>query len=169
MTGLLSESRRRIGADWFVPVAVAVLAADLVVVGAHLEGAPSLMEVVLVGDLAVVIPAAYLACYRARGRAAVVRALGLACLGIWVAAHVVPPAHQALLTTLTPVRYAGSALVLVVEVRVLYAIWRAAFTGGDASAAAQDVGVPPWLARLMAWEAALGRRAWELARRVWRR
>ncbi len=166
MVGLFDEGRRRIRSDWFVPAALAVLAADLVVVGAHLESAPSLMEIVLTGDLAVVIPAMYLACYR--GRAAVVRALGLACLGIWVAAHVVPPAQQALLTTLAPARYAWSALVFAAEAWVLLAIWRAAFTGGDASAAAQDVGVPPWLARLMAWEAALGRRAWELARRLWR-
>lgn len=162
-------SAQRLRADWFFAAAAAVVAADLVVVGAHLATSPRLMEAVLVGDLALVIPAAYLACYRAQGRRAALRALGLACLGIWAAAHVVPPAQQALLTTLTPVRYVGSALLLAVELRVLLAIWRAAFTGGDAGSAAEDVGVPAWMARLMAWEAGLWRRAWELAQRIRRR
>jgi len=73
------------------------------------------LEVGVILDLAVLVPVLYGICYRRRGRAAWVRAAALACLGIWLAGRVIPAAHHELLDHLSPLRYAGMAVLSLVE------------------------------------------------------
>ena len=74
--------------------------------------------------------------------------------------------HHDLINHLRPLRYLGMVVLFLIELRFAIAIYRAAFASSPAEtqrtlAAAEQAGVPQWVARLMAWEAGLWRRAWQ--------
>ena len=155
---------------WFLPLALAIAVADLMLARTVPWRPARPLEVGVILDLAVLVPVLYGICYRRRGRAAWVRAAALACLGIWLAGRVIPAAHHELLDHLSPLRYAGMAVLFLVELRLAIAIYRAAFSAQPEQtqrtlAAAEQAGVPRWVPRLMAWEAALWRRAWHQMQR----
>lgn len=158
-------------AHWFLPLALAIVAADTVLARSTYWRPTELLEAGVIFDLAVLVPLLYGICYRHRGRATWIRAAALSCLGIWLAGHVIPAHHHDILNDLSPLRYVGLAVLLLVELRLAIAIYRAAFSAkpGEAErsmAAASQAGVPPWVTRLMAWEAALWRRAWDWIQRL---
>ena len=165
-----SKIKSAICAHWFFLAAVCVAAADLFVVTLDNWSNPELLEAGILLDLSIVIPALYLWCYHCRGKAAVLRAAALSCLGIWVAGRCVPSEHHHILSAIGFVRYIGLAVMLVFEIKLVVMIYRAAF-GRDskaapaAFAAAKDAGMPEWAARIMAWEASLWRKAWDAVRR----
>jgi hypothetical protein len=167
-------NRSALRANWFVLAAAAIVAADFTAVSLDNWSNPALLEAGLLFDLSIIIPALYLWCYRARGKAAILRALALSCLGIWVAGHIVPSEHQQFLSTVGFVRYVGLAIVFVIEVKLVIMIYRGVFRGGDDAnavtiAAAKDAGMPEWAARLMAWEASLWHKGWSAVRRLFGR
>jgi hypothetical protein len=159
---------------WFLPLALAIITADFALAHA-VEWRPARpLEAGVLLDVAVLVPVLYALCYRRRGRAAWIRAGALACLGIWLAGRIIPAAHQDLLAHLGPLRYAGMAVLFLIELRLAIAIYRAAFSDQPEQAqrtlaAAEHAGVPRWVTRLMAWEASLWRRAWQRMRRWGRR
>ena len=62
--------------------------------------------------------------------------------------------------------------MLVIEFKLVVAIYRAAFSKGGSNhalSAARDAGMPEWAAGLMAWESGLWRRGWESVRRLLKR
>ena len=151
--------------------AAVVLIGDIALASLDSWSDPQLLEVGILFDLSVVVPALYLWCYRSRGKAAIVRAIALSCLGIWVAGHVVPNEHHQVLSTVGLVRYVGLAVLVVIELKLVAMIFRAAFRrDNDAAptvlATAKDAGMPEWAAHLMAWEASLWRKAWDAIRRM---
>ena len=98
------------------------------------------------------------------------RALGLSCLGIWVAGHIVPSEHHHILSSAGFVRYIGLAVLFAIELKLALVIYRSVFRKGQdaapaALAAAKDAGMPEWAARLMAWEVSLWRKAWDAVQR----
>lgn len=156
---------------WFFLAALAVVAADLAVTLLDDWTNPRVLEAGVLFDLSVVIPAMYLWCYRSRGKAAVVRAIALSCLGIWVAGHVVPNEHHQILSTVGFARYIGLAVLIAIEIKLVVMILRATFRRDSEPstavlATAKDAGMPEWAARLMAWEASLWRKAWDAIRRL---
>ena len=163
--------RTSIRAHWFLLAAAAVITSDLVAASLDSWSNPRLLEAGILFDLSVVVPALYLWCYRSRGKVAVVRAVALSCLGIWIAGHIVPNEHHQVLSTVGFVRYIGLAVLIVIELKLVLMIFRAAFRrDNDAAptvlATAKDAGMPEWAARLMAWEASLWRKAWDAVRRL---
>ena len=156
---------------WFFLAAAVVAISDLTVAAFDGWSNPALIEAGILFDLSIVIPALYLWCYRSRGKAAVLRAVALSCLGIWVAGHVVPSEHHHILGTVGFVRYIGLGVLLVIELKLAVMIFRAAFSRDQEAApavleTAKDAGMPEWAARLMAWEASLWRKAWDFVRRM---
>jgi cbb3-type cytochrome oxidase subunit 3 len=153
---------------WFLVAAPLVIATDIYMALTQRGDAPRLIEAGLLFDLAILLPALCWWCYRSQGRKAVIRAVALACLGIWVVGKLVPAEAHVLLTYVAPLRYAGLAVLVWIELAIVVAIWRAVFKGksvNDATAAlplAQDM--PPWVARLIAWEARLWLRVWRWIR-----
>ena len=169
---IVEKSKSVLKTHWFLLVALLVAGGDLALALVDSWSDPALLEAGILFDLAVVLPALYWWCYRKRGRAALLKAAALSCLGIWVAGHIVPDQHHDLISTVGFARYIGLAVLLVIELKLVVAIYRAAFSksgSNHALAAAKDAGMPEWAARLMAWEASLWRRSWESVRRLVKR
>lgn len=156
---------------WFFFIAPLVMAAD-VFVGRSARGQVDwLIEAGLLFDLAVLLPCLYAVCYRAQGRKALLKAVALACLGIWVALRLVPEGERDLLAHVAPLRYLGLGALVLLEAAVVVGIYRAVFRGGSAAeaAAAAPADMPRWVARLMALEAGLWRSAWRVLKRLFTR
>jgi hypothetical protein len=110
----------------------------------------------------------YVLCYRnkvARGQL-VLRAVALACLGIYAATYLVPEPVQAILPQLGVLRIAGLAVLMLIELRLLIAAIRIVW-GRDGSVEQVQAasGAPAWIARLMVMEARFWKRLWRLIRR----
>ena len=162
---IVEKSKIALQAHWFLPVAVLVAGGDLALAIVDSWSDPELLEAAILFDLAILLPALYWWCYRKRGWATLLKATALSCLGIWVAGHIVPDQHHDLISTVGFARYIGLAVLLVIELKLVVAIYRAAFSkagSNDALAAAKDAGMP-------AWEASLWRRGWESVRRLVKR
>lgn len=150
---------------WFFPVAILVAMGDVSSVWFGRWGDDGrLLEGALLFDFVVLLPLLYAWCYRARGKAAIVQAVALACFAIWATSKAVPVEHQHLLESIAWLRYAGLTGLALLEIKLGVAIYKAVVLSGQSKAQAQQAfeseGVAPWLARFMAWEASLWRRAW---------
>jgi hypothetical protein len=156
---------------WFLPVALLVIAVDVYVSLTQRMEAPRLVEAALLFDFAVLLPILCVWCYRSQGRKAIIRAVALSCLGIWVAGKLVPADGQMLLTYVAPLRYVGLAVLVWIEIAIVLAIWRAVFKGKPDAAAivAADNDMPPWVAKLMTWEARMWLGAWKRVRKLFGR
>lgn len=156
---------------WFAIAIAVVAAANLALATFDDWSEPALVEAGVLFDLALVIPGLYWWGHRSRGRPVLVRAIALGCLGIWIAGHLVPDEHHRALGTVGVLRYIGLAVLVVIELRLVAMFVRAIF-GQDADpqpavlTAARDADLPPWIARLLAWEASMWRRAWNAVRRM---
>ena len=155
---------------WFYPLALAILVSDILV--GRLDGwsNPGVVETGIIIDLALIIPALYYLCYRNRGKAAVMRTVVLCCLGIWLAGVIVPAEHQVLLSKIEFVRYVGLAVVVLLEIKLMRMIYGATFRKESEAKAsvlniAEKEGMPPWVAKIIAWEASIWRRIVNFFRR----
>ncbi len=158
-------------AHWFFPVAAVVAAGDVTAAFLDRDYAAGLVEAAVLFDLAVVIPAMYWFCYRARGRQTAFRAIAIACLGFWVTGKLIAPEHQFLVQLLWPVRYVGLAVLVCVELWLLFNFYRAIFKAGNAAEEAavkfsSELGLPAWAAKIVALEATFWRKLWRLVKRV---
>jgi len=172
MTASKQISQECLKRHWFWLAAVAVVAANALIIAVDDWQAPQIREFGVLFDFAVLIPALYLICYRSLRKKAVVRAIAFACLGVWVAGHVIPETHQSLISQIGWIRYVGLAVLIIMEIRLGIEIWRLAFRNraGDAGRAiqqkAESEGVPPWVAKLMAAEAKFWDMTWQIFRRL---
>lgn len=153
---------------WFLIVAPVVLLSNaLVAVSGPID---RIVEFGLLFDLSVLLPALYLICYRKRKRNAAIRAIGLACLGVWVATKLIPETDRVLLVYVEPLRYLGLAALILLELAVIRMIYRALSTGDSAEVAvkraAEASDMPEWVAKILTWEAGVWRRLSYLARRL---
>jgi hypothetical protein len=155
---------------WFFLLAPLIIAGDLYVGLTQRAEVPRLVEAGLLFDLAILLPVLFWACYRHQGRKAVVRAVALSCLGIWASSKLIPLDEQVLLAYVAPLRYVGLAVLIWIELTIVMAIWRAVFKGKSAQEAtasiAADQDMPPWVARLLAWEAKIWFRIWQALKRL---
>ena len=157
---------------WFWPVAGAVCAVNALVLSLDGWQSPQIKELGVLFDFAILIPVLYLICYRASGKKAVIKCVALACLGIWVAGHIVPNEHHAILSEVGYLRYIGLAVLVAIEIRVGLEIFRLALASKSdiesdeaIQRKAEQDGIPPWVAKLMAWESRLWRKLWSIFRR----
>jgi hypothetical protein len=153
---------------WFFWVAPVVIAVD-VLVGLYARGqVDRILEAGLLFDLAVLVPALYWLCYRKKRERIFIRVAALACLGIWLALKLVPEAERDLLNYVAPIRYAGLAVLIALELAVMLAIYRTIFSGGTVEEAVSKApaDMPPWAVKLMALEARFWRTVWSAIRRL---
>ncbi|MBT9136737.1 MAG: hypothetical protein DDT34_01819 [Firmicutes bacterium] len=171
MSIAVSKLNSTIRAHWFLLAAAVIVTGNIAVASLDSWSSPELLEAGVLFDLAFLVPALYLWCYRSRGKSVIPRAIALSCLGIWAAGHVVPDEHHQVLSSVSVVRYVGLAVLVVIQLKLAVLIFRATFgneadTSASVLATAKDGGMPEWAARLMAWEASLWRRAWDAVRRM---
>ncbi|MBL8516984.1 MAG: hypothetical protein JNM76_08445 [Betaproteobacteria bacterium] len=155
---------------WFLFIAPLVVVVDLSVALTQRGDALRVVEAGLLFDFAILLPLLCFWCYRAQGKRAAIRAVALACLGIWGASHLVPASDQVLLSYVSPLRYVGLAVLIAIEILVVVAVWKAVFKGGSAEDVAKSLpashDMPPWVAKLLAWEARFWKTCWNSIRRL---
>ena len=173
MSTKTSNTVRFLRANWFIPAAAIALLVNSTTVYLDQWSSPELLEAGLLFDFAILLPVLFLICYRSEGKRSVVRAIALACLGIWALGYVVPEANQSLLEDLQFVRYIGLGVLVLLQVKLIVAIFRAmsgasANAEHEASRLADETGTPPWVRKLLAWEAAVWIKVWRFVRRAFR-
>ncbi len=159
--------RERLGAHWFMPVFALILGALWLAARDSLFMANG-GEAAIIADLCVTAPVLYLLCYRRRHPPLQLglRALALACLGIWLGSWIIPEYGQSLLTRLAPLRVAGLLVLALIELRLLVAMIRLVFgRAASADEVSRATGAPPLIARLMLLEARFWKAVWRLIRR----
>jgi hypothetical protein len=125
-------------------------------------------EAAIIADLCLTAPLLYCWCYwgEPSRRQLAIRATGLACLGVWVAARLIPAAEQTILPHLSWARTAGLVVLALIELRLLVAVLQLVFSP---TATVEEIsarsGAPPIVARLMLMEAQFWRWFWKLLRR----
>jgi hypothetical protein len=139
---------------WFYFIAAPLLAAEAYLVLSADLTFDRFVEAGLLFDLAVLIPCLHWLCYRNLGRQAVIRTVAYACLGVWIATKLVPESDHDLLTYVVPLRYAGIAVLVWIELAIGFAIFRTIFRGGSVSEVVSHfpVALPPWAVKLVAIE-----------------
>ena len=162
----MSRAVRPLGAHWYAPVFLALVAAVWM-----LARTPVFMssggETALLLDLCLTAPILYLICYAKRQplRGSLIRALAIACGGIWLASWLIPTGEQVLLLQIAPLRWVGMVLVGLFEIRLVIAAIRIAFSStGSAKDVMAASGAPAWIAQLMLWEARFWRGLWRFIR-----
>jgi hypothetical protein len=153
---------------WFFLVAPVVLAGWIYATKVTLAPVDRVLEIGLLFDLVVLVPCLYWLCYRARGRRAVLRAVALACLGIWVALKLIPESEHEVLSYIAPLRWVGLAALIWLEIKVVVAIYKSVFKGGSTAQAVAlaPADLPPWVARLLALEAKIWLTVWQFLKRI---
>lgn len=173
MTSAPSTSRTWLSTHWIAPVALAVIAGDLASIWFAGWTDAALVEAALLFDFVVLIPCLYWWCYREKGRTAIVQAVALACFAAWCTGKLVPVEHRHLVDWVGRLRYVGLAALLVLEIKLGIMVYKAVVFSGqsrdDARRTLESEGLPPWLARFMAFEASLWRKAWLFLQRLFSR
>ena len=154
--------------NWFLPVATLLLLAAWGISRSVTWATSGSLEAALLFDACITLPALYVLCYRRSlpkwqlG----LRAVGLACLGIYLLGYLIPPEAQVLLPSFALGRMIGLALLVLIEVRLLIAALRMVFTREvTAEALSKETGAPPLVAKLMIIEARFWTAVWRFLRR----
>lgn len=166
--GRIENLRRWSGANWFLlALPPLVAAAALLVRSAAWSEEGATLEAVLLFDACVSLPALYALCY-ARALPPwqlALRMVGIACLGLFLLGHIVPPEAQRLLPRFGWARTIGVVVLVLVELRLFVAALRLLFgSGASAQQISARTGAPPWIARLMVMEARFWKAVWRLLR-----
>ena len=152
-------------AHWFVVAFALILVGNGTVTYLDEWGSIKLMEFGLLFDFAILLPVLYLICYRGHGKTTIYKAIGLACLGIWATGKIIPDESHQILENVYFLRYVGLGVLFLIELRIGIAIFKSIFASEteyekDRDTAISEADMPAWVAKLMAWEANLWRKAW---------
>lgn len=144
----------RIRENWFWPLAIALWAVAFL--GSRNVPMPVLdeLEIAVIVDVMVTMPVLFALCYRAKlnWQMLAIRILALQCLGIWLATKILPVETQTILPQLSWLRYLGLAVLVVIEIRVVVALFRIVFKVDTGSKQLEKIGMPPLLAKLLLLE-----------------
>lgn len=126
-------------------------------------------EWVMLVDLCLFVPLVYCVFF-ARSlplKARLIRSVGIAGVGLFVASLIVPPSNQFILSQLTAIRNAVIIFVIALEAWVFWKIVKVIFAEKtDEEVLARDFAIPPLIARLMILEAKLWKMLWRIIRRT---
>lgn len=160
--------KRWAAGNWFVLLLpFLLLASFLFTRTVEWQGEARIAEAVMIFDWCVSVPLLFFLCYRKTmplGQM-LVRLAALTCLGVWIAARLVPPDFQSLLPQLGWARMAGLAVLVLIELRLMVAAFRLVFSNTATADDLTGAGIPPFIARLMLTEARFWRAVWKLLRR----
>lgn len=163
----LAKAMRFTRANWFVPMLSVALVMEWILARSSARSEPTALEAVILFDLCLFVPFLYWLCYRRTqpAKALAMRAVGLACFGVFIASRLVPPEAQTLLPHLAWVRTAGIAVVALVELKLFVELIKLVFGGQSSNEQiAGRTGAPPLLVKLMALEARFWKAVWRFVR-----
>ena len=140
----------RLKANWFWPVAFALSVIVWLLTNTLPPQDLGYWELAVLFDVLFTLPLLFALCYRGTltRKNLVIRIIALQCLGIWLATKLVPVESQMVLPQLAWVRYAGLTVLIMIEVRIIFALFKILFKPGTGSKQLEDVGMPPFLAEL---------------------
>lgn len=145
----------RLKEHWFWPLALALVAVAWALAARLPSQELAGWEMAVLFDVFITLPLLYLICYRKKlaRNAMLGRIIALQCLGIWLATKIVPVDQQILLPQLSWLRYCGIAVLLVIELRLMVALFQILFKADTTTQQLEDAGMPPFLAKLALLEA----------------
>jgi len=107
-------------------------------------------ELAVLFDVLVTLPLLFALCYRRTltSKNLIIRIIALQCLGIWLATKLVPIESQMVLPQLAWLRYAGLAVLVLIEVRIIAALFKILFKPDTGLKQLEEIGMPPLLVKL---------------------
>jgi peptidoglycan/LPS O-acetylase OafA/YrhL len=141
--------------NWFWPVALLLVALAWSIARMAPPSDLGGWELAVLFDVFITLPLLFVLCYRRKLRrgALVLRIVALQCLGIWLATKIVPAEGQTLLPHLEWLRYAGFAVLLLVELRIMVALFQIIFKPDATTKQLEDIGMLSFVAKLVLLEA----------------
>lgn len=142
-------------AHWFWPLAAILAVFCWIAATYQPDSVPKSWELAVVFDVIVTLPILFAVCYRKRmsRKAFILRVIALQCLGIWVATKIVPTDIQSILPQLMWLRYVGFAVLVVLELWVVVALFKLVFRPDTKAEQLENMGMPPILAKFVLMEA----------------
>jgi hypothetical protein len=140
----------RLKENWFWPVALS----SGVIVWLLTNTLPpqdlGYWELAVLFDVLVTLPLLFALCYRRTltSKNLIIRIIALQCLGIWLATKLVPIESQMVLPQLAWLRYAGLAVLVLIEVRIIAALFKILFKPDTGLKQLEEIGMPPLLVKL---------------------
>ncbi len=153
--------------NWFWPLAIALLALAWAI-GQFSNIEPnSSWEYAVVFDVLFTLPILFFLCYRNKNSLKInlLGIVGLQCSGIWLATKIVPIESQNILPYLSWLRIAGLVLLFALEVGVVFALIKIVFRADTSAKEVEQLGVPPFVAKLLLMEARFWRRVFSFFKR----
>jgi hypothetical protein len=157
----------RLKENWFYPVTLVLLAAIWLLARSvppqELQG----WELAVIFDVLVTLPLLFALCYRGKftRNKLIIRIMALQCLGIWVATKIVPIESQTVLPQLAWLRYLGVAVLVLIELRIMVALYKIVFKAETSTSELEEIGMPPLLAKLALMEARFWRWVFSIFKR----
>jgi hypothetical protein len=160
--------------NWFFVILPILVTVNYLATKIPVEIDARLNEISILFDLACLLPALYAICYRDMGRKIIVRTIGIMCLGIWLAGHLIPAEEQVVYLYFSWLRYAALAAFVLIEIKMSVFVFKLLY-GREQNQAkttrqmSEEMGVPEWAAKLMVLEAAFWKRLWKIIKNQIRR
>lgn len=147
---------------WFVPSLVVLLLIETAFARATNWSRDGFAELVILFDLCLFIPLLYVLCYRHRlaRKPLLIRTAALALAGIYIASKLVPANAQVVLGELVWARYAGLAVLALIELWVIVLTVKLVYGGATTAEIADGSAAPLWIARLLQLEARFWKAVW---------
>ena len=153
--------------NWFWPLAITLMASAWVI-GKFSNIAPnSSWEYAVVFDVLFTLPVLYFICYRKKSslKHNILRIVALQCSGIWLATKIVPIENQFILPHLSWLRIAGLVVLFALEAWIMLALIKIVYRADTTNAQVEELGVPPFVAKLLLMEARFWRRVFSIFKR----
>lgn len=146
---------KRLKENWFWPVTLVLMAAAWLLSRSLPPQELGGWEMAVLFDVLVTLPLLFAFCYRGKltRNTLIIRILALQCLGIWLATKIVPVESQTLLPQLSWLRYAGLAVLVLIELCIMVVLFKTVFKVDTTSKQLEEIGMPPFLAQLVLLEA----------------
>ncbi len=153
--------------NWFWPLAIMLMALAWTIGQLSSIEPNSSWEYAVVFDVLVTLPILFFLCYRNRNSLKVnlLGIVALQCSGIWLATKIVPIESQNILPYLSWLRYAGLALLFALEIGIVLALIKIVFRADTTATHVEQLGVPPFVAKLLLMEARFWRRVFSIFKR----
>lgn len=124
-------------------------------------------EYAIVFDVLFTLPILFFLCYRNKNSLKVnlLGIVALQCSGIWLATKIVPIESQNILPYLSWLRIAGLALLFLLEIGIMLALIKVVFKADTTATQVEQLGVPPFVAKLLLMEARFWRWVFSIFKR----